>query len=102
MEDRRGKAAHQSPRELLIEISKHWCKQQLMKKVSFVVVGAGGRDNSYSNYVKHFPDEGYLAAVCEPREQLLIHQLRTRDLLTRHLIVFVAEKARREGTVTRM
>lgn len=39
-----------------------------MKKVSFVVVGAGGRGNSYSNYVKQFPEEGYLAAVCEPDE----------------------------------
>lgn len=37
-----------------------------MKKVSFVVVGAGGRGNAYSNYVKRFPEEGYLAAVCEP------------------------------------
>lgn len=39
-----------------------------MKKVSFVVVGAGGRGAGYSNYVKRFPDEGYLAAVCEPRQ----------------------------------
>jgi predicted dehydrogenase len=39
-----------------------------MKKVSFVVVGAGGRGGAYSGYVKRFPEEGFLAAVCEPDE----------------------------------
>lgn len=39
-----------------------------MNQVSFVVVGAGGRGNAYAAYTKRYPEEGRVAAVCEPDE----------------------------------
>ncbi|MEN6356301.1 MAG: Gfo/Idh/MocA family oxidoreductase [Armatimonadota bacterium] len=41
-----------------------------MRKVSFIVVGAGSRGNAYAKYVKAFPDEGEIIAVCEPRDDV--------------------------------
>ncbi|MCK5843488.1 MAG: Gfo/Idh/MocA family oxidoreductase, partial [Victivallales bacterium] len=39
-----------------------------MEKIKLVVVGAGGRGDAYANYVKAFPEEAEIVAVCEPRE----------------------------------
>ena len=38
-----------------------------MKRISVVVVGAGGRGGVYAQYAKAFPDEVEVVAVCEPR-----------------------------------
>ena len=40
-----------------------------MKKVSLVIVGAGGRGGVYAKYAEAFPEDAEVVAVCEPRPQ---------------------------------
>lgn len=40
-----------------------------MKKVTLIVVGAGGRGDAYANFVKASPEEAEIVAVCEPRKE---------------------------------
>lgn len=39
-----------------------------MKKVTFVVVGAGSRGNAYAKFMQSFPEEAEIVAVCETRD----------------------------------
>lgn len=41
-----------------------------MKQVSLLVVGAGSRGVNYTDYIKEYPYEGLVAAVCEPKEDV--------------------------------
>ncbi|MCE5198908.1 MAG: Gfo/Idh/MocA family oxidoreductase [Armatimonadota bacterium] len=41
-----------------------------MRKVSFVVVGAGCRGSGYTKYIQSSPDEGEVIAVCEPIDEV--------------------------------
>jgi predicted dehydrogenase len=42
--------------------------EDTMQKPSIIVVGAGGRGQTYSDYVRRHPEEAEIVAVCEPRE----------------------------------
>ncbi len=44
-------------------------ERYIMKKVSFVVVGAGSRGGIYAKYILEHPDEAEVVAVCEPRDE---------------------------------
>lgn len=41
-----------------------------MRKVSYMIVGAGGRGYAYAEYAKNFPEECEVVAVCEPIEKV--------------------------------
>lgn len=40
-----------------------------MKKVTFIVVGAGGRGSIYADYARQYPDEGTCVGVCDPNDE---------------------------------
>lgn len=40
-----------------------------MKKISFIIIGAGSRGVSYARYTKEYPEECEVVAVCELRDE---------------------------------
>jgi len=58
-------AYHNNGRACRIEAASI-ARRIVLRKVTFIVVGAGCRGNNYSEYAKKFPDECQPVAVCEP------------------------------------
>ncbi len=95
-----------------------------MPPVTMIVIGAGGRGSGYAAYVAEHPEEGTVIGVAEPRDLYRSRLAEAHDIppenvftdwtavaerprlagavLETHMMVFAAEKARKEAAVVKL